>query len=432
MVKIAVIGACSRSFGMGMINDILLEDRLNGSCTTEVVLVDVDAERLARMLQLARQCARLAKSSVSFSATTDRSEALQGADFVLVSVAVHRMQLWEQDFRVPLSLGVKHVLGENGGPGAAFHALRSLKIIMPICSDIKRYCPNAMLLNFTNPEARVLTAILTLTDIRAIGLCHGFHDAFVTVSRILQRPLEELDIRTAGMNHLFAVYRLAEHATRRDLMPELHDRIQSDPTCLQPLTRHLYETFGVLGMNSDDHIGEYLPAAHEFVGLRWPYGIERRPVAAGGELPADLFEQYLLGARPVDQALVRPSGEIAAAIIGDIVCNSRSWRPAVNVLNTGGLIGNLDHDACVEVPAIAGSGGIEPEAVGDLPHGFAALIRRQHDVIKLLVEAYRCSSRRLLKQALLLDPLVQTDSQATKLIDIMFKLQAEFLPEFGE
>ena len=430
-VRIVVIGAASRSFGPRLISDIVLEKDLPAARAVEVVLVDLDAERLAQMLRLAERCARFAGAPVRFSAATDREMALHGADFVLVSVAVKRMELWEQDFRIPLSLGMKHCLGENGGPGAIFHALRNFELVMPICRDVERICPDAWLLNFTNPEARILTVILTLTRVKAIGLCHGFHDAQQPIARILGRPLDELDIRTAGVNHFFTVYRLADRRTGQDLLPELAAKIKAELHCLHPLTRFVWETFGVLGMNSDDHIGEYIAYAHEFTGLRWPYGQERRRVARVHQPPPDHIAQYLAGKREVDAALVRPSGELALPIIADIVLDRKAWRPAVNVLNTGRFIGNLAADACVEVPAIADAAGIHPEHAGDLPEAFAAMLRLQQSINRLLVEAYRERSKRRLLQALLLDPLVDSASAARELIEIMFEVQGEYLPAFG-
>src|SRR5574340_254707 len=103
----------------------------------------------------------------------DRREALAGASYVITSVAIKRYPLWEQDFRIPLAYGFKHALGENGGPGALFHALRNSELMIPICRDIEKLCPEALLLNFTNPESRIIRAVADLTKVRAVGLCHG-------------------------------------------------------------------------------------------------------------------------------------------------------------------------------------------------------------------------------------------------------------------
>ncbi len=212
-IKIVLLGAGSKEFSRGLIHDLVLDTELTQSVNIHVVLVDINPTALQTMLGYAERCVEVTNAPITFSATTHREEALPNADFVLMAVAVGRMDLWEQDFRVPLAFGLKHIYGENGGPGALFHALRNYHVLFPILRDIESLCPETYLLNFTNPEARILTAILTLTNIKAAGLCHGFYDFHKFASRLLERPRQELDIRTAGMNHFYTFYRIADKQT---------------------------------------------------------------------------------------------------------------------------------------------------------------------------------------------------------------------------
>jgi alpha-galactosidase len=165
---------------------------------------------------------------------------------VITSVAIKRYPLWEQDFRLPLAYGFRHVLGENGGPGAVFHALRNYELMIPIARDMERLCPNALLLNFTNPESRIIMAVSKLTSIKSVGLCHGVMGSREGVSRILDRPLDELDIVTGGLNHFFWVTKIADKMTGEDLYPKLKDRILNDPECpyAPGLVRKMVEVFG--------------------------------------------------------------------------------------------------------------------------------------------------------------------------------------------
>lgn len=451
--KIVLIGAGSREFSQRLIHDLMLEQELAGSRELEMALVDLNAEALKHILAYARRCAELSGVPIRFSATTERAEALPGADFVLLSVAVRRMELWEQDFRIPLAFGVRHIYGENGGPGALFHALRNLKIILPICRDIERLCPEALLLNFTNPEARILTAILTLTRLNALGLCHGFHSFQRLASAVLGRDLGELDIRTAGMNHFYTFYRIADRASGRDLRLEFERRLRDKPELLPPLVRYIWETFGVLGYIADHHLGEYLGYAHEFTGLRWLFGIESREVLPEGA-PADANtafdawrhhlevrsylasgleqkeKELLEGRAPLDAGTLTPSGEMAVPIIADMLLDRKILRPAVNLLNREGWIENLARDGCIEVPAVVDRQGVHPDAVGSLPEGFAAQIRLQHSIMKLLVQAVASKSKGLLLQALLLDPTVHSAKNAERMLELMLQLQREYLPEF--
>ncbi len=451
-IKIVLIGAGSKEFSRGLIHDLVLDKELPQATQIEVVLVDIHAKNLQIMLDYAKRCVEVTQTPITFRATTNREEALPGADFVLLSVAIGRMDLWEQDFRVPLAFGMRHIYGENGGPGALFHALRNYQLIFPILRDIERFCPDAYLINFTNPEARILTAILTLTNIKAIGLCHGFYSLHRLVSAVLGRPSNELDIRTAGMNHFYTCYRIADKRSGQDLRPEFEQKLSENPDQLEPLVRFMWETFGVIGYGSDHHIGEYIGYAHEFDGMRWEFGIENRKVLQTDEavtswtafrawqhgidvgtlLASNIVQidnDYLTGQRPPDDKVLVKSGELAVPVIGDIVLDRKVLRAAVNVLNTDGYIENLARDACVEVPAMVDAAGIYPDAVGTLPEGFAAQIRLQHSIQKLLVQAYQQHSKKLLLQALLLDPVVDSAVNAQKFLDYMLDIQAEYLPE---
>lgn len=451
-LKIVVIGAGSKEFSRGLIHDLVLDKDLPQVGRVDVVLVDINAKSLRTMLGYAQRCVDVTGSPLTFSATENREEALLGANFVLLSVAIGRMDLWEQDFRVPLAFGMRHIYGENGGPGALFHALRNYKLIFPILRDIERLCPDAYLMNFTNPEARILTAILTLTNIKAIGLCHGFYSLHHLVSSVLDRPLDELDIRTAGMNHFFACYHIADKRSGQNLRPEFERKLTENPDQLEPLVRFMWETFGVIGYDSDHHIGEYIGYAHEFDGMRWEFGIENRKVLqteevmtswtafrawqhgidVGTLLASDILQvdnDYLTGQRLPDDKVLVKSGELAVPVIGDIVLDRKVLRAAVNVLNTEGYIENLARDACIEVPATVDAAGIHPDTVGSLPEGFAAQIKLQHSIQKLLVQAYQQQSKKLLLQALLLDPVVESAVNARKFLDYMLKLQADYLPE---
>jgi len=455
-LKIVLIGAGSRQFSKGVIDDIVLEPGLKALPSIEIALVDVDKERLEAMESYARRCVAYAGArNVSIAASLDRRRALAGASFVIVSVAVRRMELWEQDYRVAQSYGFKSVFAENGGPSALFHALRNFELILPVCKDIEELCPDAYLINFTNPEARILSAILNLTKVKAFGLCHGFHSLHKAVEKILERPLAELEIRSAGMNHLFACVKIADRKTGEDLKPLFEKRLSERGGDFDSMTRHLFERYGVFGLPSGDHSGEYLSYAHEFLPPCWPFGIESRKVfkgfraslddayyswgnGFGGRLDewqasgrAERHGAYFSGKRPLDSDFVRPSGELAIPIIADIALGRSSSRPAANVLNSGLYISNLAKDACVEVPVTIGADGIHPETVGELPEAFVALIHRQHSIQKLLVRAYSERSKKLLLQALLIDPVVDSAKRAEEYLDCMLKLQADYLPSFA-
>jgi alpha-galactosidase len=457
-LKIVFIGAGSKTFASGLINDIVSSpDVAAANLHVQVWLVDIHADSLKRMHGYAARAAAHRKSTVEFIATTDRCQALPGADFVIVAVDARRMELWEQDFRVGMAFGFRHVLGENAGPGGLFHALRNLHIIMPICRDVELLCPEAVVFNFTNPESIMLTGITTLTKLRAFGLCHGFYALWESVKRLLGREPETLDIRTAGINHLFTFYKISDPTTGEDLIPEFKRKIAENIASFDNLTRFLFEKFGVLGYHHQGHTGEFIGYADELCLPLWNYGVETCPIppqldravtasdlywatnenASRKELAAFLgndhqgqrrFDAYIDGCRPLDNEFLKPSGELAIPIICDIVFDRHIRRPAVNLLNTGKYIPNLSEDGCIEIPAVFSRGGAVADQAPALPEGFAAMLRVQHSVHKLMVMAYQEKSRTLLLQALLTDPVTNSPSRAEKFMDYMLELQAAYLP----
>lgn len=428
MKKIVIVGAGSRSFGTGMLADLCLAEELRGR-TGRVVLVDIDAAALDRSLRLAHLMAERTGTDLVFEAESDLRRALSGAGYVIVAVARKRYELWEQDFRVPLSYGFKHILGENGGPGALFHALRSLELIIPICRIVEEVSPEALLLNFTNPESRVLHAILTLTKVKAIGLCHGVFSAEEAIRRYLGAGPDDIEVTSAGMNHFYCVLKAIDKRTGRDRLGEALTKAINDPSA-PPLFRKMAEVFGVFTFPSDDHIGEYLPYGTEYHGTKWIYGRESRPVRLEESPERSLVDECVAGREDVGR-LLHPSGEIAVPVICDIELDRRSRRSAVNVLNSEGFIENLPRDAVIEVPAIVDGQGVHPIKVGAIPETFATIMRNHFSIHSLLTEAYRTRSKKLLLQALLLDPCVNSISGAERLLDEMLELQKDFLPSFS-
>lgn len=432
-VKIVAIGAGSASFGHRVVTNALGTKEL-GKLDCTLTLVDINEEALQRMLKLATMLKKHFGSPVKLEATTDRVEALKEANYVTIAVARKRYELWEQDFRAPLAYGFKHVYGENGGPGAAFHTMRSLDLVVPICKDAEKICPDALVLNYTNPESRVVMAINYLTRIKAVGLCHGVLDGRWKVAEVLGKPLEDLQIVTGGINHFYWVLEITDAETGEDLYPEFRKRVKENPTFLPPLVRKMVEVFGCLTYPYDSHPGEYLSFAHDLTGLKWPLGRESRSVAdfERSRGRRNWLDPYIRGEKPLDERVTTLDkwGELAIPIICDIELDREMWRPTVNVLNDGGYVENLPTDGVVEVPAIVDGQGIHPQKVGPLPEALAAFTRRQISIQKLLVEAYRTRSKNLLLQALLLDPVVDSVSNAEKLLEDMFELQSEYLPEF--
>ncbi|MCM8768699.1 MAG: alpha-glucosidase/alpha-galactosidase, partial [Candidatus Omnitrophica bacterium] len=276
-MKIVIIGAGSSSFGRGIIADVLACPELEQK-ECFLFLVDSNPESLQTMFQFAQALKEFHRRKIRIEATVDRKEALVAADYVITSVARHRYSFWSQDFFLPLTFGFRQIYGENGGPGAAFHTLRSLHLMLPSCQDMENLCPQALLLNFTNPESRVCLGIKKLTRIRAVGLGHGPKMTLRIIARILDQPEENLCLTVGGLNHFHWVLTLKERKTDQNLYPQLREKIEEKPKLLPPLARELFFSFGLLPFPVDSHIGEYIGQAYYICGVLPGLKMLARPI----------------------------------------------------------------------------------------------------------------------------------------------------------
>lgn len=434
MTKVVLIGAGSASFGRGTLCDLFAARKaLKGST---IALVDIDPRALRLMAQVAQRMNEATGKPFIIEATTDRREALLDAQFVIIAVAVKRNERWRLDFEIPLKHGVKQVLGENGGPGGLFHAMRNIPIILDICRDIEQLCPSALVLNFSNPEGRICLAANRYTDLQFVGLCHGIGMATAVVGQALDLPPDEIDPLAAGLNHFTWILELRHKATGRDLYPAFKRAMTKTNTNTIglgdyrfgiKLCRYLMEVFGYWPSPSDDHVGEYLSYAWEYCGLEG-YDFD----AADREAAESRHQLQLVasGKEPVDRLLEERSGEIAVSIIVGVLGNTHQYELAVNVPNAG-CISNLPSWAIVEVPATVDATGVHGLSVGPLPEPIAAMCRTQIAVIDRMVEAAVHGDRNAALEALLLDPVVNAASQAEAILDEMLSVQKDFLPQFS-
>ncbi len=433
MTKIVLIGAGSVSFGPGTLCDLFAaRQELAGST---IALVDTDPEALRTMAQVAQRMNKATGNPFVIEATPDRREALPDAQFVIIAVAVKRNERWRLDFQIPLKHGVKQVLGENGGPGGLFHAMRNIPIVLDICFDIERLCPDALVLNFTNPEGRICLAATRYTDLQFVGLCHGIGMSQATIGQALDLPPEEIDPKAGGLNHFTWVLDLRHKHTGEDLYPAFR-RAMAEKSIEEistngysygvKLCHYLMDTFGYWPSPSDDHVGEYLPYAWEYCGLE---GYDFDAVDRATEEGWRRLWHLASGEEPVDELLQHRSGEIAVPIIVGVLGNTHQYELAVNVPNAG-LIPNLPSWAIVEVPATVDATGVHGVAVGPLPEPIAAMCHTQIAVIDRIVEAAVGGDRGAALQALLLDPLVNGISQAEAILDEMLAVHRDFLPQF--
>lgn len=416
--KIVFIGAGSMSFGIPTFRDVFTEPKLAGATLS---LVDIDPVNLERMYGLAVKMNEVTGLGIKIERTTNRREVLKGADFVVSSLAIERCELWKKDFEIPKKYGIRHCLGENGGPGALFFGMRTIPVIMDIMKDMEELCPNAYFLNFSNPETRIVLAVNKYTNIKCIGLCHGIFMGQHDIERIMGRNWDSIDVLGAGMNHFQWILEIRDRETGENLYPLFREKEKSFDNTFNPYTRRMFHAFGLYPTCSDDHLGEYQAYGYEAGEHGYNFDADAKDRIKMAE---DVIKM-VAGEEDLRDWLA-PSGEKAIEVITSIFFNKRKVIPAAIVYNDG-CITNLPEDIAVEVPIIVDAAGIHKMHIGAMPLGIKNLLNMQVGPQQLSVEAAVRGSKEIALQALLCDPVINSTAAAMKILDELWEINKQYI-----
>lgn len=445
MPRIAIIGAGGFVFPLTLIRDILSFPELRGAT---LALMDTDTGRLQQTLHSAQQLVAQYSLPTEILATTDRRTALRGASYVIVAFQVGGLEAYRLDVEIPRRYGIDQTVGDTLGPGGIMRGLRTIPVLLDIARDMQEVCPDALLIQYANPMAMNCWALST-TGIKTVGLCHSVQNTSRMLARQIDVPYEEVRFKAAGINHQswFLEFRhgeedlyprvraamFAQHLQAR-VRPGLavdpdHSEAEHEDTIYEGgserVRTEIMRTFGYFHTESSHHASEYVPyfrkrpeLVREFLPQRWDY-YEVCSAHNTDNKSGDILARGLT-----------PSHEYGAFIIHSM----ETGKPCVvygNVPNTG-LITNLPHGCCVEVPCLVDTNGIQPTVIGALPPQCAALNRTNVNVQELAVQAVLHSSREAVCQAVALDPLtgaLLTLDQIHAMTDELLEQEAQWLPQ---
>lgn len=434
-MKIVLIGAGSYVFAPTVLEDAIVKHKLTHS---EIVLVDLNLEAVRAMAEAARRASAELDVPIAISYTADREEALPGADFVIVSASPQGAKRWAMDYEVLKDFGIPDQARECGGLGGMLNAFRSITLVMDICRDMERLCPNARLLDVTNPMPRVVTAIERFSIIQGMGFCNIAHlgvDGYTFLPRLLGKTGADVEIVTAGLNHFAWLLEMKDKTTGEDLMPALRRYLLKGDWSGQPdhahveltVMRRWLEQYGGIAAGSVHHHAEYLPVQADIHYAEVPpyHGDEstRRKwmdmllaIGAGEADWRGMFE-HKSWEHPLDVAVAlhdQANREI------DIV----------NVPNQGFLPGIPD-GRIVEVPLSIEGGVPSGVRVPALPAGVLSLCAMLSDVHEMVAEAAVKGDRELAHRAIDYDPAIADKTAAHAAFDRMIELHLDMLPQFG-
>lgn len=457
--KIVVIGAGSASFGENTLAALMRSKKLRGS---SLALVDHNPETLAIVKHLAERLNREWDSNITISGHSHHQDALDGASFVVSAIEVGaREGLWRKDFEIPLKYGIRQPYAENGGPGGFAHAARNLVPVMEIARDMEKTCPEAWFINFTNPMIRICDAINRHSRIKAVGLCHQIFIGYVMVgialgkdfgidvpdgitgmqadlqqavlhNRVKEQILPRVDIRAAGLNHFSWILSIHDRRTGEDLYPLFSKRWNELDSTFEPLTRRVFDAFGLFPVPGDTHLCEYLPWVSDPVTKPWEkYSIRLYDWdlhAAVRDFQHERLKSMADGEMTI-AGLEETDSEGALEMIENIAAAGTHYHLAANLPNNG-QISNLQPGCTVETPVVVDGAGISPVNMGALPEAVAELLRRETIVSQLCVDAAVEGDRQKALQCLLLDPVINDFEQARQVLDDYLTSYREYLPQF--
>ena len=464
-LKITMLGAGS-GFTPRLVSDIL---QTPGEAGGTIALVDIDSSRLTTMMKVVRKLlAKLGKTKWKVQASTNRREVLAGSHYIVNCIEVSGLDCVRFDNDIPLKYGVDQCIGDTIGPGGLFKALRTVPIFLEVLRDAERLCPEAIILNYTNPMNMMCLAAARTSVLPVVGLCHSVQGTSKLLARFAEIPYNEMEWECAGINHL-AWFTTLRH-NGKDLYPALKRKFAGEIAmghrefrnglvridALDPrkakegealtkttdlVRKDMCLHFGAFITESSGHLSEYLPyyrksengrrflrpdydGGSRFYASNWPDWRK----AADNERTA-----LLRGTRPMDW---KRSWEYASWIIEAREKNVPFCIHG-NVMNQtaggGRLITNLPQDGCVEVACFVDRNGIQPTRHGALPPQMAALCASNMAVFDLGATAAIERSKEAAVHALLLDPLcaaVCSPSEIKSMALELFRAEKEFLPGY--
>jgi alpha-galactosidase len=431
--KVAFVGAGSSVFTAQLVSDLLAVDGLDGGT---FALVDVDVARLERSATVVRELVAASRKPWCVEASTDRTEVLPGARYVVNTIEVAGLASVEPDYEIPLRYGVDQCIGDTIGPGGIFKALRTGPEWLSIVADVERLAPDALVLNYTNPMSILTLAAARASSVPVLGLCHSVQATSRALAGYLGVPYEELEWRCAGINHNAWFTELRRDGA--DLYPRLREAARVPETYEQdPVRFEVMLHLGAFVTESSGHFSEYVPyfrkrpdllARYTRAGYLGESGFYARNWPAWRESRDEQIPR-LLGQWREGSAVRSP--EYASWIVEAIELGGSATIHG-NVANAG-AIANLPADGCVEVEVRVGADGVEPQPFGALPEQLAALNRTHMAVHELVVQALLEHDRERARYALMLDPLtaaVCSLEEISAMFDELWDAEREALQAF--
>ena len=438
MAKFAFIGAGSFGFTRTLVRDILTFDAFRDAT---IVLMDIDEPRLGYITKAVEKIVKAGNYGAKVIATKNRAEALEGADGVLCTILSGDVDVWRYDIEIPKEFGVDINVGDTRGPSGIFRALRTIPVMLDICKDIEKYCPDAIFLNYTNPMAMLCSAMQKrFPKLKISGLCHSVQGTAEMLARWIGAGEDEITYTCAGINH--QAFYIDFRWKGKDAYPLIREAVKKPEIYNEePVRNEMFKLLDYYPTESSGHNSEYNAWFRKRPDL-----IEKYCTHGTGWNPgvyAYILNEYTgrknTWQKTIEDWLQNPDvnlkreQEYAANIFNAIFGDKTPYKFNGNVPNKG-LIDDLSPNACVEVPVVASPHGFEAIRVGKLPLQLAALVHLSSSSEEMAVEGSLSGDPRKVFQAIAFDPLTSAVlgiEEIREMTSKMFRQNKDYLKQFS-
>lgn len=436
MKKITFIGAGSFDFTRELVRDILTYEAFQDA---NLCLMDIDEEKLSYIEKACLKIKQAGNYPVTIEATMDREKALEGADGVVITVLTAGPDIFRTDIEIPKKYGVDICVGDTRGPAGIFRFLRSAPVLLDICRDIERICPDAYVLNYTNPMALNCRYLQEMTKVKITGLCHSVQHTAAMLAGWIGADMKDVDYLCAGINHM--AFYLDYRWKGEDAYPLIRKAMERDEIYNEEQVRNqLFLHLDYYPTESSGHNSEYYPWFRKRPDL-----IEKYCTHSTGWNPgahAYILNEYFRRQKEWRQDIkdwldeenvdLERGQEYAACIFNALFGDGTPFNFNGNVRNEG-WISNLPAGCCVEVPVTVTKSGYQVHPIGEIPAQLAVMMNTAARCEELAVRGCIEGDRRAIFHSILCDPLtssVLSMQEIQNMVDEMFEANKDYLPQF--
>jgi alpha-galactosidase len=430
---IVLLGVGSTYFTRGIVESLITKGG-----EWDVRLVDIDRHCLEIATLLSRRLVELYNAPVTVTGSLDRTEVLPGADAVVSTIGVGGRRAWEKDVSIFRQFNIYQSTGDTYGAGGVSRALRTIPPLVEIGRDIERLCPDALLINFTNPMTVNVWALAKTTRVRVAGLCYGVTWYQHYLANLIGLPWDQLTCRAIGVNHFTWITELSRGGD--SVWPMVRKVMEEKgPALGNPYTWELFRMFDAFPCVGDGHICEFVPGWQgegAYYGKTFGTTFHNfEQYAAGFDKVFDEMADQAFGRAPIVKRVEDPSEkelfkdeDLFIDVLNAAMGEAEIFR-TVNLPNAG-QASNLPQGAVLEATTLINGSGFQPLCFGQLPPGITAILMRILGAQELTVEAALKADRKLAIQALVAGETVKTEVEAERMMDAILDAHRDHLPQF--